>query len=67
MPGPRHWALTLKARCEKHPGFRPAAGEPGIRGGCETCWRLIRLAHDARQLQERAARLNAPEELRRAS
>ena len=66
----RRWSVTITAGCRKHPGFRPSMGEPGIRGGCLTCWRIVRLAREAMVLRDKAAAVNEPldeEELRRAS
>lgn len=40
--------IELTAKCRKHPRFDPAKdGVAAIRGGCETCFALVKLKFDA--------------------
>jgi hypothetical protein len=42
--------LRWKGRCKKHPKYDPADGEGAIRGGCETCHRLLQIHLTHRRL-----------------
>jgi hypothetical protein len=43
--------LKLILACHKHPGYNPAKGPNAIKGGCEFCFELLKIAREIAALK----------------